>query len=871
MGATVRDVDALELGAVPGLGEADVLRAIETLPGVISVSDYTAAFNVRGGSADQNLILLDGFPLYNPFHLGGLFSVFNPDMVARAELFAGGFPAEHGGRVSSVLNVESDAGPGGLAGGAGVSVLAGRVAVGADLPEGLTRGLGLGAARWRMAGRRSYLDQVARPFMEFPYHFSDLQAFVEAWTPAGGRITVTGYTGGDVLDLTRFRPDEFPYRLRWGWGNDVLGLRWSQPLGGRRALDLRVGYSRFDNRMILSDFAGTEFRSRIDHLLLRGDVDLAEWGSLALRSGVEAGRLGYDNLFAAGGAAYHGWTDTGWLGGAYAQARWMPAAHWTVELGTRGEAWFPGGGARVLALSPRLAVKRSLAGGDAAARLALGRYTQFAQSVRDEDLPIGIDVWVLAGGQAPYVVSHQAQAGLESFVGKSGFVAVEAFVRSFDGVIAFNYADDPNDPGDDFLTGTGLSYGADLLLRRESEGGTSGSVAVSWLRAWRTFPDPISGLEPPPSVRYPPIFDRRLDVELVLRRSFGGKLEAGLRWHFGTGLPYTRPLGRYVYHLYEVVNDGRLAPWPMMAGEELHHAVALGERNGARYPAYHRLDVGLRRRAGAPVQLAYLHRSPPAPGSGAAVPGARIQVRDQAGRVLEFVEGAWEQCVVDPQGLLAELRGSCYVSSPPADEGGLIIRPGQRYELWIELPGGRRLYGSTTVPGEFEIRQPVGPACVLGPATTLRVVWTGGEGTRAYMAQANLYGIAGALARRGIEVERDPLRLFWLGGSKIDTTLVFPRDFGPLSLMTVAPDVVHAIRDSLPDGVAADLVVSAVEGNDLNWVRGGRFNPSGFVRIPSVRGDGTGVFAALVPRSLRIETPGAGVADGRTFCSASGG
>lgn len=596
VGATVRDMDAGELGAVPGLGEADVLRAIETLPGVIAVSDYTAAFNVRGGSADQNLILLDGFPVYNPFHLGGLFSVFNPDMVARAELLAGGFPAEHGGRVSSVLNVESDAGPGGLAGGVGVSVLAGRVAVGADLPEGLTKGAGLGAGRWRIAGRRSYLDQVARPFMEFPYHFSDLQAFVETWTPAGGRITVTGYRGGDVLDLTRFRPGEFPYRLRWRWGNDVLGVRWTRPLAGRRAAEFRVGYSRFDNRMVLPDFAGTEFRSRIDHLLLRGDVDLAEWGPLALRGGVEAGRLGYDNLFAAGGAAYHGWTDTGWLGSGYAQARWMPAAYWTVELGTRGEAWFPGGGARVLVLSPRLAVKRSLAGGGAAARLAFGRYTQFAQSVRDEDLPIGIDVWVLAGGQAPYVVSHQAQAGLESFVGKTGFVAVEAFVRSFDGVIAFNYADDPNDAGDDFLTGTGLSYGADLLLRRESERGTSGSVAVSWLRAWRTFPDPISGLEPRPNVRYPPIFDRRLDVELVLRRSFRSKLEAGLRWHFGTGLPYTRPLGRYVYHLYEVVNDGRLAPWPMMAGEELHHVVALGARNAARYPAYHRLDVGVRRR-----------------------------------------------------------------------------------------------------------------------------------------------------------------------------------------------------------------------------------------------------------------------------------
>jgi len=92
-GLTVRSVEAADIKMIPGFIEPDPIRVAEVLPGVISTSDFSASFNVRGGSADQNLILLDGFPIFNPAHLGGLFSVFNSDMVRRAELSAGGFPA----------------------------------------------------------------------------------------------------------------------------------------------------------------------------------------------------------------------------------------------------------------------------------------------------------------------------------------------------------------------------------------------------------------------------------------------------------------------------------------------------------------------------------------------------------------------------------------------------------------------------------------------------------------------------------------------------------------------------------------------------------------------------------------------------------
>jgi hypothetical protein len=115
---------------------------------------------------------------------------------------------------------------------------------------------------------------------------------------------------------------------------------------------------------------------------------------------------------------------------------------------------------------------------------------------------------------------------------------------------------------------------------------------VSWLKATRTFPDPTLGIDPAPLVRIPPIFDRRLDVELVLQADAGAGWELGLRWNLGTGLPYTRALAGYRLYNFELSDDGRRS-----TDDDLDEAsgVVLGARNTARYPTYHRLDVSARR------------------------------------------------------------------------------------------------------------------------------------------------------------------------------------------------------------------------------------------------------------------------------------
>ena len=584
-GATVREISGEAMKALPGLVETDPIRAVEVLPGVNTVSDFSAAFNVRGGSADQNLILLDEVPIFNPFHLGGVFSVFNADMVERAELFAGGFPAEYGGRVSSVLTVRTDVGDGVTGVDAGVSLLASRVAANGSLPRGALDALGLGNSRWRVSGRRSYVDVLVKPWTEFPYHLSDLQGALEAWTEGGNRLRLTGYAGRDVLDLSDVGDNPLP--LRWSWGNDAVGGSWTHPMRGGHSMDVRASYSRF-----VSDFEFVETESRfltgIQEAALHADLERRPTGRLRWKSGLATKRLAYDNSFRAGGTVFGEGAGLGWETAVYSQMNWGPNPGWLVEAGVRVDHWRPDPGDAETTLSPRFALKRFMRDRNVAVRLAAGRYSQFLHSLRDEEFPFGIDVWVLAGARAPRLVSDQLQLGVESFFSEDAwFASLEGYYRTFDGVVTINAADDPNDDLDDLVAGDGWSYGVDLFLRRDV-GTTTGWISVSFLRTERTFPDTRSGLDPPPRLSYPPLFDRRLDVDLVLRRTLDWwGVSAGLRANFGTGVPYTPVLGQFDVYRRRLV-EGKLYV-------DNGSAVALGPRNGERYPARHRLDVSFRK------------------------------------------------------------------------------------------------------------------------------------------------------------------------------------------------------------------------------------------------------------------------------------
>jgi hypothetical protein len=355
---------------------------------------------------------------------------------------------------------------------------------------------------------------------------------------------------------------------------------------------VRTNYSRYGTGLSFPDFDDTAFSSRIQQGQLRIDLDTRPSARLAVQLGAITERLSYGNRFATGGTEFIGGAGSGWHFGSYGQARWSVPAEWLVEAGVRFDGWVPDPGSRVTEVAPRIAVKRFFNGGDAAVKVAAGRYTQFLHSLRDEELPLGLDVWVLAGARAPHVVSDQLQLGVEGYRDIDWFWSVEGYVRSFDGVATFNPSDDPNTDLDDILRGDGLSYGLDILVRKEA-GSVSGWVAASLLKAERTFPDPLSPLQPQPEITYPPVFDRRLDLDLVLRYPLPRGWEGGLRWNFGTGIPYTRAIGSYAYYAPRFVQGGRFT-WSG-SDESDEYGVVLEQRNHSRFPMYHRLDVSARK------------------------------------------------------------------------------------------------------------------------------------------------------------------------------------------------------------------------------------------------------------------------------------
>jgi hypothetical protein len=191
--------------------------------------------------------------------------------------------------------------------------------------------------------------------------------------------------------------------------------------------------------------------------------------------------------------------------------------------------------------------------------------------------------------------------------------------------------------------------------------------------------------------------------------------------------------------------------------------------------------------------------------------------------------------------------GSCFVDNGAAS----TLLPGDALDLSVLLADGRTLLGSARIPGDFQV-DGIAASCRLVPDTLLALRWTSAQGAWAYVNETQINGLPAALAGEGIDVEEDPLYLLGLSISAADTTVVFPSEFGVFDRFGLDQDLAVRLQRGLPDGTSALVSVTAVDRNYVNWVRGGNFNPSGQVRVSSLRGDGTGVFGAAVMRQFTV-------------------
>jgi len=248
------------------------------------------------------------------------------------------------------------------------------------------------------------------------------------------------------------------------------------------------------------------------------------------------------------------------------------------------------------------------------------------------------------------------------------------------------------------------------------------------------------------------------------------------------------------------------------------------------------------------VIRAYLHHTVNAPGSaGGDLSNALIVVRRPDGLNLTLVEDNLDACL---DSLPTTGSGVSFLADPAQTPN---LSPGDQLEVEVTFEDGGTLLGAALVPSSFQI---VGnpTTCRLDPNTLLPVRWSRSEGAWAYYNETSILGLPDALEPEGIVVVEDPLHLLGLSISDQDTTIVFPSEFGVFDRFDLDQDLSTRLQDGLPDSTTAEVSITAVEGNFVNWARGGNLNPSGQVRVPSLRGDGTGVFGATVSRRFFVSS-----------------
>lgn len=228
--------------------------------------------------------------------------------------------------------------------------------------------------------------------------------------------------------------------------------------------------------------------------------------------------------------------------------------------------------------------------------------------------------------------------------------------------------------------------------------------------------------------------------------------------------------------------------------------------------------------------------------------GSSIRLEGPDGGLIPLVPADPDVCL-SPE-TVGAVQGACFRAPAQAVE---VLRPGDRLEVEVTAPGGSVVRGGVVLPGDLVLLEPgLREACALPPGTPLELVWSRSEGAWAYAGETLIWGLRDALAPEGIELDRDTVSLLGLSVSESDTTLVFPMEFGVFDRFDLDRDLALALQEGLPPGAEAEVVISALERNYVNWVRGGNFNPSGAVRIPSLRGDGIGVLGGIVRRTIRV-------------------
>ncbi len=558
------------LQQMPAIGEADLLRSLQLLPGIQSASDISSGLYVRGGGPDQTAILLDHIPLYNPSHLFGFFSTFNPDAIKDVQLYKGAYPAAYGRTLGAVLDVSNREGNRQrFSGRGGISMIASRL-----LAEGP-----VGQGSWMMAGRRTYLEPILSTIrsrgvdIPFSYYFYDFNGKVnQRW--GDDTFTVSTYWGQDDLRADAEEEDESFADLRWG--NRAVTVRWTRVFSPTLFGHFMAAGSSYESTLLFSLF-DTPFgiANSIRDWSFKGDVDYFANRDHTLTLGFLATlfEFDYSQSFNQEEQSLY---QKSVLASAYVQDEWQAGPITRLRLGGRGTYFSVGDR---LHFMPRLSLSRALSE-NIRVKAAAGMYRQYLQLITTEVFSGG-DFWVPLDSSVEPGRSYQGVVGTEWDPSRRYQLSVEAYYTDLANLVVLDNAvavDSEGTRSDDIFKsgGTGWASGVEVFLQRRT-GALTGWVGytLGWTR--RTFPELNGGRA------FSPKYDRRHDLSFVVSYNLG-KWRLGSNLVYATGQAFTPASARY--SLREPTTGS------------LQDYVLPAERNSARLLPYHRLDASASREFG---------------------------------------------------------------------------------------------------------------------------------------------------------------------------------------------------------------------------------------------------------------------------------
>jgi hypothetical protein len=560
-------ISVKELEILPKGVETDIFRSLQYIPGVSTTGDVTARYYVRGGSGDQNQILINGIEVYNPFHSLGLFSVLDPDMINSLEFFKGGYSAEYNGRLSSVMDVVSKDGNKNKFGFKGAaSFLTAKGLIEGPIPNG----------SFMITGRKSYNNEILKKFFNeqtVPVDFYDLSFKLNYSSKdifENAKFSLFGFFSDDNVEY------EDPAREQFKWSNSLFGFEWLQVYDAPVFSRLGISSSKFEGEVVPNLSSLKPRSNELTDFTISFDLNAVFDNKDELSTGLKIKTV--DTKFYQVnpvGASTNLERFAGNLS-LYGKYKFLRFENFGIDAGSRFNITGlsnNGGGS----FEPRVSLSYRFLP-SFTFKAAWGIYLQELISISDEDEIIAVfEPWLIVPDYLETPTAIHYVGGLDFNPVQQINFSVEGYYKIMNNMPIVNdkkfLSSDP-----DFVPGSGESYGWEFSFKYgEDPLNVSLAYSLSW--AYKTEDGWV----------YYPRYDTRHSGNIIVEYNFGSGWIASSIWNFSSGYPFTEIIGYYDKYYPETNNQGSIQ------NEFIPYAI-LGDRNLGRLPEYHRLDLSLVKR-----------------------------------------------------------------------------------------------------------------------------------------------------------------------------------------------------------------------------------------------------------------------------------